>query len=160
MRKAVSERRLPYVLRITHHACSIRFSIPHPLPTLVRVTSPLALLLYERLLPGSALGNKLRDQGYRIQHLTDAASLVTTAESEKPLVVFVDLELKNSDTFAAIQSLKATAGTAHLPILAFSSPRHEKLQADALTAGATLIASDESILAQLPAMLDQAMAVE
>lgn len=124
------------------------------------MTSPLALLLYERLLPGSALGNKLRDQGYRIQHLTDAASLVTTAEQEKPLVVFVDLELKKSDTFAAIQSLKATTGTAHLPILAFSSPRHEKLQADALTAGATLIASDEAILAQLPAMLDQAMAVE
>lgn len=124
------------------------------------MTSPLALLLYERLLPGSALGNKLRDQGYRIQHLTDAANLAATAEQEKPLVVFVDLEVKNSDSFAAIKSLKDTVGTAHLPILAFSSPRHEKLQADALAAGATLIASDESILAQLPAMLDQAMAVE
>ncbi|MBI5802384.1 MAG: response regulator [Verrucomicrobia bacterium] len=124
------------------------------------MTSPLALLLYERLLPGSALGNKLRDQGYRIHHLTDAASLVATAEQEKPLVVFVDLELKNSDAFAAIRSLKTTAETAHLPILAFSSPRHEKLQADALAAGATLIASDESILTQLSAMLDQAMAVE
>lgn len=124
------------------------------------MTSPLALLLYERLLPGSALGNKIRDQGYRIQHVTDAASLVATAEQAKPLVVFVDLELKNSDPFAAVQSLKSNAATAHLPILAFSSPRHEKLQADALAAGATLIASDESILAQLPAMLDQAMAVE
>lgn len=124
------------------------------------MTSPLALLLYERLLPGSAVGNKLRDQGYRIQHLTDAAGLAAAAEQAKPLVVFVDLELKNSDAFAAIKSLKDTAGTAHLPILAFSSPRHEKLQADALTAGATLIASDESILAQLPAMLDQAMLVE
>lgn len=124
------------------------------------MTSPLALLLYERLLPGSALGNKLRDQGYRIQHVTDAANLVVTAELEKPLVVFVDLELKNSDAFAAIQSLKTTVGTAHLPILAFSSPRHEKLQADALAAGAALIASDESILTQLSAMLDHAMAVE
>jgi PleD family two-component response regulator len=145
-------------LRIT--PCSIRFSIPHPLLTLARVTSPLALLLYERLLPGSALGNKLRDQSYRIQHLTVAANLVATAESEKPLVVFVDLELKNSSPFEAIRALKATAGTTHLPILAFSSPRHEKLQADAIAAGATLIASDESILAQLPTMLDQAMAVE
>lgn len=163
MRNAKAGIRTPSILRFTHYALpplSIPFSIPHPLPTLARVTSPLALLLYERLLPGSALGNKLRDQGYRIQHLTDAASLVATAEQEKPLVVFVDLELKKSDTFAAIQSLKATTGTAHLPILAFSSPRHEKLQADALTAGATLIASDEAILAQLPAMLDQAMAVE
>ena len=124
------------------------------------MTSPLALLLYDRLLPGSALGNKLRDQGYRIQHLTNAASLATSAEQERPLVVLVDLELKNSDPFSAIRSLKATAATAHLPILAFSSPRHEKLQADALTTGATLIASDEAILAQLPAMLDQAMLVE
>ena len=124
------------------------------------MTSPLALLLYERLLPGSALGNKLRDQGYRIQHLTDAASLATTAEQDRPLVVLVDLEMKNSDNFAAIRLLKANTTTAHLPILAFSSPRHEKLQADALAAGATLIASDEAILAQLPAMLDQAMLVE
>ncbi|PAW89132.1 MAG: hypothetical protein B9S33_03780 [Pedosphaera sp. Tous-C6FEB] len=139
---------------------SIRFAIPCLLPTLARVTSPLALLLYERLLPGSALGNKLRDQGYRIQHLTEAANLVTTAEQERPLVVLVDLEIKKSDPFAAIKALKANAGTAHLPILAFSSPRHELLQADALAAGATLIASDEAILAQLARMLDQAMAVE
>ena len=124
------------------------------------MTSPLALLLYERLLPGCPLGNKLRDQGYRIQHLTDAALLVATAEQEKPLGVFVDLELKNSDTFAAIKSLKTTPRTAHLPILAFSSPGHEKLQAAALAAGATLIASDESIVTQLSAMLDQAMLVE
>ncbi len=124
------------------------------------MTSPLALLLYERLLPGSALGNKLRDQGYRIQHLTDASSLVATAEHEMPLVVFVDLELKSSDKCAAIRSLKTNPTTAHLPILAFSNPRHDKLQADALTAGATLIASDEAILTQLPAMLDQAMLVE
>ncbi len=124
------------------------------------MTSPLALLLYERLLPGSALGNKLRDQGYRIQHLTDATCLAASAEQERPLVVLVDLELKNTDTCGAIRSLKANPATAHLPILAFSSPRHEKLQADALAAGATLIASDEAILAQLPAMLDQAMLVE
>ncbi len=138
----------------------VELHFPPLLPTLWIVTSPLALLLYERLLPGSALGNKLRDQGYRIQHLTDAASLAATAEQEKPLIVFVDLELKGTDTCAAIRSLKANGATAHLPILAFSSPRHEQLQADALAAGATLIASDEAILAQLEQMLDQAMLVE
>ena len=61
----------------------------------------------------------------------DAASLGPAAEQDKPLVVLVDLELKNSDNFAAIRSLKATTATAHLPILA-----------------------------QFPAMLDQAMLVE
>ena len=124
------------------------------------MTSPLALLLYERLLPSSALGNKLRDQGYRILHVSDPAAIVTTAETEKPLVFFVDLEVKSTDACAAIKSLKSNAATAHIPILAFSSPKHEKLQEAALAAGATIIASDEAIVAQLSAMLDQAMLVE
>ena len=124
------------------------------------MTSPLALLLYERLLPGSALGNKLRDLGYRILHVTDLTGIVATAESQKPLVAFVDLEWRNTDACAAIQSLRAAAATAHIPVLAFSSPRHSKLQEAALAAGAAVIASDESMLAQLPEMLDRAMLVE
>jgi len=124
------------------------------------VTSPLALLLYERLLPGSALGNKLRDQGYRILHVTDLTDIAVVAASEKPLVVLVDLEWKATDASAAIRALQEDAATRHVPILAFSSPRNVKLQEAALAAGATIIASDEAILAQLPAMLDQAMLVE
>lgn len=151
-------RLTPYVLRITPSRFS--FSIPRPLPTLARVTSPLALLLYERLLPGSALGNKLRDQGYRILHVSDLAGIAAVAGKEKPLVAFVDLEWKATDACTAIRALKEDSATQHLPILAFSSPRNVKLQQAALTAGATIIASDEAILAQLPAMLDQAMLVE
>ena len=133
---------------------------PRASATLARVTSPLALLLYERLLPGSALGKKLRDLGYRIQHLTDPGALSAVAASEKPLVVFVDLEWKAADAGAAIRALKAAEATAHLPVLAFSTPRHADLQTAALAAGATIIASDEAMLTQLPAMLDQSMAVE
>jgi len=129
-------------------------------PHFARVTVPLALLLYERLLPGSALGNKLRDQGYRIQHTTDLPAACATAEQEKPLVVLVDLEWRGADACAAIQALRGHPATTHLPILAFSSSRHLKLQEAALAAGATLIASDEAILAQLEQMLDQAMLVE
>ena len=80
--------------------------------------SPLALLLYERLLPGSALGNKLRDQGYRILHVTDPASITATAEKEKPLVAFVDLEWKAADACTAIAALKANSTTNHIPVLA------------------------------------------
>lgn len=128
--------------------------------TLPRVTTPLALLLYERLLPGSALGNKLRDQSYRILHVTNPAELTATAETEMPIVAFVDLEWKAADACAAILALKSKPSTSHIPILAFSSPHHTKLQEAALAAGATIIASDEAILAQLRAMLDRAMTVE
>jgi len=136
------------------------FSIACPLPTLNRVTSPLALLLYERLLPGSALGNKLRDQGYRILHVTNLTDIAAIAAGEKPLVAFVDLEWKATDASAAIRALKENPATHHVPILAFSSPRNVKLRDAALAAGATIIASDEAILTQLSAMLDQAMMVE
>lgn len=125
-----------------------------------RVTSPLALLLYERLLPGSALGNKLRDQGYRILHVTNLTDIAAIAAGEKPLVAFVDLEWKATDASAAIRALKESPATHHVPILAFSSPRNVKLRDAALAAGATIIASDEAILSQLSAMLDQAMMVE
>ncbi|MBM3871819.1 MAG: response regulator [Verrucomicrobia bacterium] len=124
------------------------------------MTSPLALLLYERLLPGSALGNKLRDQGYRILHVTNLTDIAAIAAGEKPLVAFVDLEWKATDASAAIRALKENPATHHVPILAFSSPRNVKLRDAALAAGATIIASDEAILTQLSAMLDQAMMVE
>ena len=136
------------------------FSIARRIRTLAGVTSPLALLLYERLLPGSALGNKLRDESYRILHVTDPASAVAVATKERPLVVFVDLEWKTKDAASSIRALKEEPTTRHLPILAFSSPRRADLQEAALAAGATIIASDEAILAQLSAMLDQAMLVD
>ncbi len=144
----------------TESPCISVFSIPQPVRNLAAVTSPLALLLYERLLPGSALGNKLRDEGYRILHVSDLATAVAVATKEKPLVAFVDLEWKAKDAATAIRALKETPITQHLPILAFSSPRNVELQEAALAAGATIIASDEAILAQLPAMLDQAMLVD
>ncbi|MBI3191157.1 MAG: response regulator, partial [Pedosphaera parvula] len=49
--------------------------------------------------------------------------------------------------------------TAHLPILAFSGQKDDKLQAAARAAGATLVASKEGILAQLPMLLEQVLEV-
>jgi PleD family two-component response regulator len=124
------------------------------------MTKPLALVLYENLLPGSQLVNRLHDLGYRVLTVADANTLVEQAQQTKPLVVILDLVSRDKDVCAAILALKQTAATAHVPVLAFASRKNAKLQAAAQTAGATLVASDTAILEQLPQMLDQVLMVE
>ena len=46
---------------------------------------PLAILLYENLIPGSQLINRLQDLGYRVETINDARLLVELAEREKAL---------------------------------------------------------------------------
>ncbi|MBI3414857.1 MAG: hypothetical protein HY043_05965 [Verrucomicrobia bacterium] len=121
------------------------------------MTSPLALLVYENLMPGSQLVNRLQDLGYRVQTLNDARQLVATAESEKALVVIVDLRAKNSDVNEAIQNLKAHPATAHIPVIAFVDPKQTGPHAAAQAAGANLVASPATILQHLPQFLDQAL---
>ena len=124
------------------------------------MTKPLALLFYENLLPGSQLVNRLQDLGYRVQTMADTRLLVEQAQQAKPLVVIVDLTSPEQDVCAAITAMKQQPATAHLPILAFTSRKNTRLQAAAQSAGATLVASDNAILDQLPQMLDQVLQVD
>jgi CheY-like chemotaxis protein len=124
------------------------------------MTSPLALLVYENLLPGSQLANRLRDLGYRVQTITDPEALVAQAEQDKPLVVLLDLASKSADTCDLIKRLKENSATAHLPVLAYTEQKNKKLQEAAIQAGATLVAVDTAILAQLPQLLEQALEVQ
>ena len=52
------------------------------------MTQPLALVLYEKLLPGSQLVNRLQDLNYRVQTVTEPSTLVECAEQSKPMLVF------------------------------------------------------------------------
>ena len=121
------------------------------------MTKPLALLVYEHLLPGSQLVNRLQDMGYRVLVLNDVQLLVAQARQEKPLLALVDLAFRNTDACAAIRSLRGTAETAHVPVIGFCDPQNRALQKAARAAGATLIAASDGILDQLPALLEQAL---
>jgi CheY-like chemotaxis protein len=124
------------------------------------MTQPLALFVYERLLPAGQLVNRLQDLGYRVQSLSDPAALVEQAERETPLLVMVDLEPRQEEICAAIANLKKNSATAHLPIIAFASASHVPLQEAARAAGATLVVTDTAILLHLEQFLDQALQVE
>ncbi len=124
------------------------------------MTQPLALVLYEKLLPGTQLVNRLQDLNYRVQALADPGRLVECAEQAKPMLVLADLESSQKNVIAALARLKQNPATKHLPIVAFSREEAADLQAAARAAGATLLVSETAILNHLPQLLDQALQVE
>ena len=124
------------------------------------MTTPLALVFYENLLPGSQLVNRLQDLGYRVQSIDDLKTLVLQAVQEKPLLIVADLASAQSDVCAVIRELKRNPETKHIPVIAFSDMRDERLAAAATAACATIVAGSGAILDQLSELLEQALRVE
>src|SRR5712691_9081941 len=124
------------------------------------MTEPLALVLYEKLLPGSQIVNRLQDLKYRVESLSDASRLVECAEQTGPMIVLVDLECTRDNVRASITRLKQTQATKHLPVIAFSGEKAVNLQAAAKAAGVTLVVNDAALLSHLPQFLEQALQLE
>ncbi len=123
------------------------------------MTQPLALVLYERLLPGSQLVNRLQDLNYRVQTITDPELLVQCAEQAKPMLVLADLEYGGKDVCGPIARLKKNPGTQHLPVLAFGAAS-DHLRASAQAAGVTLLVNETALLNHLREFLEQALQLE
>lgn len=121
---------------------------------------PLALVLYEKLLPGTQLANRLRDLKYRVQPLSDANALVACARQEKPMLAFIDLVSTRQDVCSAIGLLRKDPETEHIPVIAFAPESATEIQKSARNAGATLVVSESAILTHLPQFLDQALQIE
>ena len=119
------------------------------------MTQPLALLLYEKLLPGTQLVNRLQDLGWRIHVIHDATALAQSAEEQKPVLVLVDLVSTKNKMTEAISGVRKNQSTAHIPIIAFSSD--EALNQPAAAAGAHLVVGDAAILQHLNHFIDQAL---
>ena len=124
------------------------------------MTQPLALVLYENLLPGSQLVNRLQDLNYRVQSVSDTHLLVECCEQTKPMLVLTDLRARHKDVCDAIARLKKNPATQHVPVIAFGDEEDPELQKAALGAGVTLIVSESALLNHLPQCLDQALRVE
>lgn len=119
------------------------------------MTQPLALLLYERLLPGSQVANRLQDLGWRVQMLQDTEDLACVAGEAKPLLVLLDLVSSRRSVIDAIRHLRKNKSTEHIPVIAFAGS--EALHKEAADAGATLAVGDAAILQHLSQFVDQAL---
>lgn len=124
------------------------------------MTKPLAILFYERLLPGSQLANRLKDVGYRVEVVQDLGALTAAALRHKPLVIVADLVSQSGSVVQVIGDLRRTADTSHIPVLSYATRKDEKLRTEAVTAGAALVASDEAIVQQLPQLLEQVLSLD
>ncbi|HZI31013.1 MAG TPA: hypothetical protein VFF11_01660, partial [Candidatus Binatia bacterium] len=102
---------------------------------------PLAIVFYERVMPGSQLVNRLQDLKYRILVLNNPALLAATVRRESPLIAFVDLEARG-DIGDAIQRIKSDDATSHVPIVAFAPDDKAELLNAAQKAGANLIVGE------------------
>ncbi len=121
---------------------------------------PLALLLYEKLLPGGQLVNRLQDLGYRVQPVPGPTDLQAVAERDKPMLAFVDLEPRYEAICDAIATLRCKAGTSHIPVVAFASQQNVPAHDKARKSGATLVVNDSALLLHLNQFLEQALHVD
>ena len=124
------------------------------------MTEPLALVLYETLLPGSQLVNRLQDLKYRVQTVSDETLLLECCEQTKPMLVLAEIRVAHQKVCAAIARLKGNPATQHVPVIAFGTEGIPDAQKAALEAGATLVVSESAVLNHLPECLDQALRVE
>jgi len=124
------------------------------------MTQPLALVVYEKLLPGTQLVNRLQDLNYRVRAVTDSNTLMAIARQEKPMLVLADLESTRNDICRVIAELRGDAATQHIPVIAIAKEGDPVLLKAAQTAGATLVAGEAAILNHLSQFLDQALQVE
>ncbi|MDB6123768.1 MAG: Response regulator receiver protein [Pedosphaera sp.] len=123
------------------------------------MTQPLALVIYEKLLPGTQLVNRLQDIGYRVLTVPGADALMASAEKEKPMIVFADLVSTRAKIPEAIAQLKQNPATTHLPVVAFADERDAALQNSAREAGA-MVVNEAALLPHLQQFLDQALQLD
>ena len=124
------------------------------------MTEPLALVFYEKLLPGQQLVNRLQDLGYRVQAVTDVKVLEQEVQKEKPMLLVAEFPANKPAVGEVITALKQNPATAHIAILAYIAEADAALQEAARTAGANLIANEAHVLDQLPQLLEQVLQVE
>ena len=127
-----------------------------PLPK----TQPVAMVVHDRLMPGSALANRLVDQGWRVHSHNAAAGLLERLRSQKPILLVIQLDLRGGDVCRLIEDLRSDSSLTHIAVLAYGPLANARLRDGAIAAGAQVVAADSSILEQLPSLIDTALAVD
>jgi CheY-like chemotaxis protein len=123
------------------------------------VMQPLAMVFYERLMPGSQLVNRLQDINYRVLSLNDAARLAATVQRESPLLLFIDL-VAPGDVCGVIAEIRVSPATAHIPVIGFGPENAPDLLTAAQGAGANMAVTETAVIAHLAQLIDQALRVD
>jgi len=121
---------------------------------------PLALVAYQKLMPGSQLANRLQDLQYRVHVVNDLDQLLRVARTEKPMVILADFTFGEVDVCTTVTALKQHPITSHLPVVVFVPDALQPQEALARAAGAKVVCSHSALQVHLPQLLEQALQLE
>lgn len=121
------------------------------------MNEPLALLLCARGLIATQLAQRLEGLRYRMLVISNPAELTSTSESQRPMVVFADVDGLPQPVIAAVEQLRGNVSTAHIPVVAFARETDDASQATLVAKGATIVVNESAILSHLPQLLDRAL---
>lgn len=124
------------------------------------LVKPLALLLHEKLMPGSQLVSKFEALDFRVATIMEPAELAPSALKQMPMLVVADLTSRRGDVLGAIGDMLRQEATSHVPVIAYTGREDEKLRDAALRAGVRILATDATILPHLPQFVEHALLVE
>lgn len=121
---------------------------------------PLALLLHEKLMPGSQLVSKFETLDFRVATIAEPAELAPSAARLMPMLVVADLTSRRGDVLSAIAEMLRQEATAHVPVIAYMGREDEKVREAALQTGVKILATDATIVPHLPQFVEHALQVE
>jgi CheY-like chemotaxis protein len=136
------------------------FAICPRAPKAHSMMKPLAFVCCENMVLGTQLVDRLQQLGYRVEVLADPGQLSSQTRAAKPFVIVSDLVYRGMDLVPVFKSLRHGKETEHIPIIGMTTSPNQQLHADAVAAGASVVAMESGILAQLPQLLEMALAVD
>ncbi|HKO45256.1 MAG TPA: response regulator [Pyrinomonadaceae bacterium] len=77
----------------------------------------------------------LEKKGYQVIEAEDGKAAVAMAESQRPDLIIMDVEMPELDGLAATRQIRALPGFDRVPIIAVSAYGAHQFRAEALTAG-------------------------
>jgi CheY-like chemotaxis protein len=124
------------------------------------MTKPLAILLHERVIPGSQVAARFEELEYRVVTVEQPGALLETARREMPMIVVADLTNRQGDVLAAIAALRTEAATAHVPVVAYGVREDERQRAAARAAGVKVLATESTIVPHLLQFVEHALQLD
>ena len=77
----------------------------------------------------------LEKKGYQVIEAEDGKEAVATAESRRPNLIIMDVEMPELDGLSATRQIRTLPGFERIPIIAVSAYGANQFRAEALTAG-------------------------
>ena len=118
------------------------------------------LLVEDNELNRDMLSRRLRRQGYDVLLALDGVEALATAESAKPDLILMDMDLPVLDGWSATRTLRGNSAISHIPVIALTAHALPVDRERAMQAGCDAYQSKPVDFAELIAKIKQFTAQE